>query len=126
MKLTDVQSVYKNRYFSPTGDEKLIEIGDYGSCRIFSVVWCPYSLAIKTQPRIQIWSGDPSDGSSSIIYEDGVVRGGESNISVGQSGQPFTVFSSSPPNYFLSNKDVWVRGVSPGINNVTLTYQLGG
>ena len=126
MESTDVKSVYANRYSAPTGDEKLIDIGDSGSCRVFSVVWCPYSLGINTQARIQIWSGDPSDGSSSILFEDGVVRSGETGGSSSQGGQPFLVFSESPSHYFRSEKDIWVRGISPGVNNVTLTYQMGG
>ena len=124
MESTDVKSVYANRYSDPTGDEKLIDIGDSGSCRVFSVVWCPYSLGTSTQARIQIWSGDPSDGSSSILFEDGVVRGAEGGGL--QGGQPFLVFSESPSHYFRSEKDIWVRGISPGLTNVTLTYQMGG
>tara|TARA_Y100000592_G_C5480073_1_gene324841 strand:+ start:4683 stop:5066 length:384 start_codon:yes stop_codon:yes gene_type:complete len=127
MQSTDVVSKYQNMHSSPTGDIKLVDIGDFGSCRIFSVVWCPFSLDEDEHPRVQIWSGDPSDGSSSILYEDGTARGGESNIgSITQAGQPFMDFSPSPANYFLSEKDVWVRGVSPGVRNVTVTYQLGG
>lgn len=128
MKSADVKSVYADRYSAPTGDAKIIDIGDSGSCRIFSVVWCPFSLGVNSQPRVQIWSGDPSDGASSIIYEDGTARGGE-GFSSGiqpQSGQAFLTFSSFPSHYFLSEKDVWVRGVSPGVSNVTVTYQLGG
>jgi len=129
MKSADVKSVYANRYSAPTGDAEIISIGDYGSCRVFSVVWCPYSLSKNAQPRIQIWSGDPSDGSSSILYEDGTIRGGEGfslGIPQDQSGQAFLKFSLSPSHYFLSEKDIWVRGIAPGVNNVTLTYQLGG
>mgnify|MGYP003654005358 CR=1 FL=1 len=128
MESADVISVYADTNSAPTGDVMVIDIGDYGSCRVFSVVWCPYSLLITEQPRLQIWSGDPSDGSSSILYEDGAVRGGESFFVSGsdQTGQSFLRFSASPSHYFRSEKDIWARGISPGVNNVTLTYQMGG
>lgn len=123
MKSADVKSVYSNMRSAPTGSVKLIDIGGAGSCRVFSVVWCPYTIGINSQPMIQIWSGEPSDGDSSIIYSDGAVRGAGASLS---PSSPLLQFGQSPPHYFLSSKDVWVKGLSPGVNNVTLTYQMGG
>ena len=128
MESADVISVYTDTNSAPTVAVRIIDIGEYGSCRVFSVVWCPYSLLNTEQPRLQIWSGDPSDGSSSILYEDGAVRGGEGSFGASSKnpGQSFLRFSSSPSHYFRSQKDIWARGISPGVNNVTLTYQMGG
>ena len=129
MKSSDVISVYVDRYSAPEVKVKAIDIGDIGSCRVFSVIWCPYRLDIKDQPRIQLWSGDPDAAGSEKIYEDGAVRGGEGFAfsTLGpQQGQAFLSFNPLPSHYFLFNKDVWVKGIAPGINNATITYQLGG
>jgi hypothetical protein len=128
MQSSNVSSVYIDRYSNPEVKFKAIDIGSNGSCRVFSVVWCPYRLNITDQPRIQLWAGDPDDGGSEKIYEDGVVRGGEGSVfgTGRQQGQGFISFNPLPSNYFLFNKDVWVIGIDPGINNATLTYQLGG
>ena len=128
MQSSDVKSVYIDRYSNPTEQFKAIDIGDRGSCRVFSVVWCPYRLNRNDQPRIEIWAGVPDDSGSEKIYEDGVMRGGEgvTFAPVTQQGQPFFKSSPMPSHYFLFKKDVWIRGVSPGINNATITYQMGG
>lgn len=129
MKSSDVTSVYVDRYSNPTVKVKAIDIGDSGSCRVFSVVWCPHELDITDQPRIQLWAGDPDAAGSEKIYEDGAVRGGEgalSGVAQPTRGQGFLSFGPLPSHYFLFNQDVWVIGISPGINNATLTYQLGG
>ncbi len=128
MQSSNVSSVYIDRYSAPTTKVKAIDIGDSGSCRVFSVIWCPYELDITDQPRIQLWSGDPDSGGEKI-YEDGAVRGGDGyylGIASKQQGQGFLSFNPLPSHYFLFNKDVWVIGIAPGINNATLTYQLGG
>lgn len=129
MKSSDVTSVYVDRYSAPTDKVKAIDIGDSGSCRVFSVIWCPHQLNITDQPRIQLWSGDPDAAGSEKIYEDGAVRGGEgsfSSVTYAQQGQGFLSFNPLPSHYFLFKKDVWVIGIAPGINNATITYQLGG
>jgi hypothetical protein len=129
MKSSDVSSVYIDRYSNPEVKFKAIDIGSNKSCRVFSVIWCPYRLNTTDQPRVQLWSGDPDDAGSEKIYEDGAVRGGEGyffGIPSQQQGQSFLSFNPLPSHYFLFNKDVWVIGIDPGINNATLTYQLGG
>jgi hypothetical protein len=129
MRSSDVSSVYIDRYSNPEVKFKAIDIGSNGSCRVFSVIWCPYRLNVRDQPRIQLWAGDPDDSDSEKIYEAGAVRGGEGSFSglpSLQQGQRFLSFSPLPSHYFLFNKDVWVIGIAPGINNATLTYQLGG
>lgn len=127
MKSADVKSAFYNSRSAPTTKYKLVDIGGSGSCRIFSVVWCPYQLASSDEPVIELWEGDPDSGGTKV-YVDGcyVSNGYTGNITEGQ--QPWLNFEPFPSHYYLFKDDVWIRGGASGygINNVTVTYQLGG
>jgi hypothetical protein len=76
---------------------------------------------------VELWEGDPDSGGTKV-YVDGCY------VSVGFTGgtydghQPFLNFEPFPSHYYLFKDDVWVKGGASGygINNVTVTYQLGG
>ena len=95
------------------------------SCRLFSVVWSPYAVGMNNETGIEIWSGDPDSGGSKI-YQDGIAVGPGSNTGGNSGDQKFINYFEFPSHYILSRDDLWVLGVNSGINNVTITYQLGG
>lgn len=125
MKLTDVTYAYANTRSAPTTKVKIVDIGESGSCRLFSVVWVPYSVAATETPGIEIWSGDPDSGGSKV-YEDSISVGYGYTSNTYTDEQKYVNYPEFPSNYILSDKDLYVRGVDQGVNNVTITYQLGG
>ena len=127
MKSTDVQSAFYNSHDTPTTKYKLVDIGDSGSCRVFSVVWCPYQIASGDKPVIELWEGDPDSGGTKV-YEDGCHVGAGDVGGANNSDQPRINFEPFPSHYYLFKDDVCVVGGANtyGINNVTITYQLGG
>jgi hypothetical protein len=125
MKSTDVISAYVNTRSDPTTKVKIVDVGDSGSCRLFSVVWVPYSVATGNTPGIEIWSGDPDSGGSEI-YQDSINVGGGYIGGAFTGSQKYVNYYEFPLNYILSDKDLYVKGINQGINNVTITYQLGG
>ena len=125
MKSSDVTSKYYNSRSSPTTKYKLVDVGSSGSCRLFSVVWTPYVVTKNIETGIEIWSGDPDSGGSKI-YQDGVAVGAGFGSGEYQGLQKFMNYFEFPSHYILSRDDLWVLGVNSGINNVTITYQLGG
>ena len=129
MKSADVQSVFYNAHPNNIMKHKLIDIGASGSCRIFSVVWCPYQIDPNFKPVVSLWEGDPDSGGTKL-YEDGCYVSASTDGTSTEISQPFLSFEPFPSHYYLFNDDVWVKGGTSsggyGIKNVTVTYQLGG
>lgn len=128
MQSTDVKSVYHNSRSNPTTKHKLIDLDSSGSCRVFSVVWCPYQMGKSDSATIELWEGDPDSGGVKK-YEDGFSNGAGADAGQGPTDQPFIIFSPSPSHYYLFNNAVYVKGSSgtgSGLGNVTVTYQMGG
>ena len=127
MKSADVQSVFYNAHDNETTKYKLIDVGASGSCRILSVVWCPYQIDPLDEPVVELWEGDPDSGGTKL-YVDGCYVSASTDSTPTEISQPFLSFEPFPSHYYLFNDDVWVKGGASGygINNVTVTYQLGG
>ena len=71
MKSSDVIYAFADTFDNPTTKAKIVDVGDSGSCRLFSVVWVPFSVGTGNTPGLEIWSGDPDSGGSKI-YEDSI------------------------------------------------------